>query len=162
MLGILIDNGSSYDVMYTNVFINLGLHDRNLIPYESENLLAFNYSTTHPGRVVELSVSIKEGNDEKIVTVYFLVIPSRSVYNCILRRYFLVTLVVVASIIHLKMKYHNKFGESNFILTDLCRTRLIHQMILKNPRATVLIFDKKMKTTLPSSITTLNLDVRED
>lgn len=72
--------------MYTNVFTKLGLHNRDLIPYEGRNLLMFNDSTIHLCGAMELSVCVREGKDERIMNLYFLVIHCKIVYDFILGR----------------------------------------------------------------------------
>lgn len=73
-----------------------------VIPYEGKNLLAFNNSTTRSCGTGKFLVIIEKGDDERIVNMCFLVIPCRSVYNCIIERSFLKTLDGVASTIQLK------------------------------------------------------------
>lgn len=106
VLGILIDDESSCDIIYTDVFVKLWLHDQDLIPYERRKLLTFNNSITRPTEIVKLPIYVEEGKDERTLNACFLVIPCRRVYNYILGRSFLTMLDVMAYVVHLKMKYH--------------------------------------------------------
>lgn len=60
---ILIDDGSSYVIMYFSIFDKLGLWERNLMPYEVGDLLNFNKSSTHPFKTVELPIFVRERSD---------------------------------------------------------------------------------------------------
>lgn len=54
---VLIDDGSSCNIMYIGIFMKLGLHDRVLIPYEGKNLMTLNDYITYPCGAVEFPVS---------------------------------------------------------------------------------------------------------
>lgn len=60
MLGILNDDGSSCNVLYTKVFTKLRLHDRDIISYEGKNVMAFKESTTRLCGAMELLFRWKE------------------------------------------------------------------------------------------------------
>lgn len=62
----------------------------------------------------------KKGKNEKIVNVCFLVIPYRSVYNCILVRSLLAMLDVMAFTFQLKMRYYNDSGEPIASSDNIC------------------------------------------
>lgn len=70
--------------MYSDMFEKMDIERGNLCPYEGSNSLAFNGTTTLPWGYVELSVSVGDKKDVPEVNLEFLVIPCRSVYNCIL------------------------------------------------------------------------------
>lgn len=110
VLGILIDDRSSCNLMYLKIFKELMLHLQDLKPYEGRSLLAFNNFSTQPCGEMNLSISFGEGKNMRNVNVFFLVLPCESVYNDILRRWFVLTLDIIASTVHLK-KYHNDFGK---------------------------------------------------
>lgn len=80
-----------------------------------------------------LLVFVKEGKGKRILDICFLVIPCERVCNIILGRSFLATLDGVTSTFHLKMKYHNDWGELIVISDDLYQAVLIHETILKTP-----------------------------
>lgn len=54
-----------------------------------------------------LLIFIADANDLRAVNSKFLVVPYRSIYNCIMGRPFSSILDVVASSVHLKSKYYN-------------------------------------------------------
>lgn len=68
---------------------------------------------------------------------------------------------MVASIVHLKTKYHNIFGELVIIPTDLHRARLICKIILRNPWETTLTPKNKVKKTIMFLTNVVNLNICE-
>lgn len=76
-------------------------------------------------------VSFGERKSERIVDVCFLGIPCENVYNYILGKSFPVALDAVDTTFHLKMKYHNIFGESVVTPVDLHEVHLIHKKYLE-------------------------------
>lgn len=46
--GILVDDRSSYNLIYLKIFAQLGIRPKYLKPYIDQSLLAFNDSSTHP------------------------------------------------------------------------------------------------------------------
>lgn len=127
--------------MYANVFVGLTLNIEVVMPYEGRSLQTFHECVTHPWCTKEFSVSIGEGRNKKTVKVLFLILSSKTVYNGILG-HFLAALDMVASTIHLKMKFHNYFGEPASILTDLCKARLTHRTVSRDPYITSVIICK--------------------
>ncbi|MCI07470.1 hypothetical protein A2U01_0028539, partial [Trifolium medium] len=71
---ILVDQGSSCDVMYSGLFKTLQLTDKNLVPYVGADLQGFNGSTTKPWGYVDLIVTFDEEKAMKSVKVQFLVV----------------------------------------------------------------------------------------
>lgn len=68
----------------------------------------------------------------------------------------------MASIVHLKIKYHISFGEQVIIQDGLRGARLIREIILKEPYATALAFGKKVNKTPTLAIDAIDLDMRKD
>lgn len=58
---IIDSDGSSWDVMYANIFLRMRLGKEDLTPYEGSNLWASNDSITPPCDIKELQVSFREG-----------------------------------------------------------------------------------------------------
>ncbi|XP_058771905.1 uncharacterized protein LOC131645248 [Vicia villosa] len=67
--GILVDQGSSVDIMYSQLFKILQLNDNHLTPYVGSNLQEFNGTVTKPWGFVELIVSIGSAETTKAVKV---------------------------------------------------------------------------------------------
>ncbi|GAU35791.1 hypothetical protein TSUD_56680 [Trifolium subterraneum] len=62
---ILIDQGSSCDIMYSRLFKVLQLTEENLVPYVGSDLQGFNGSTTKPWGYVDLIVTFGENTEKK-------------------------------------------------------------------------------------------------
>lgn len=60
---ILIDGGSSCDIMYSKLFGKMGIDIWSLWPYKGSNLQAFNGFVTCPRGYIELMISIGNGKD---------------------------------------------------------------------------------------------------
>ncbi|XP_058755072.1 uncharacterized protein LOC131628226 [Vicia villosa] len=103
---ILVDQGSSVDIMYSQLFKTLQLNDNHLTPYVGSDLQGFNGTVTKPWGFVELIVSIGSAKTTRAVKVQFLVIDCPSIYQCILGRSTLAELIAVPSTVHLKLKYY--------------------------------------------------------
>ncbi|MCH82048.1 hypothetical protein A2U01_0002844, partial [Trifolium medium] len=83
---ILVDEGSSCDIMYTSLFKVLGLDREHLSPYVGSDLQGFNGSTSKPWGYVDLIVTSGQGETAKSIKVKFLVINCESLYQCIIGR----------------------------------------------------------------------------
>ncbi|MCI03001.1 hypothetical protein A2U01_0024035, partial [Trifolium medium] len=83
---ILVNQGSSCDVMYSGLFKTLQLAEKNLVPYVGADLQGFNGSTTKPWGYVDLIVTFSEDKAMKAIKVQFLVVDCPSLYNCIIGR----------------------------------------------------------------------------
>lgn len=103
-LRILIEEGSSDNVLYFKIFIKLDLTKQYLKPCEGQSLLVFKESSTRPCKWIYLSITLRAGNRRKKVKTCFFVVPSDNVYNSILNRPFMAPLDVVASYVHMKLK----------------------------------------------------------
>lgn len=131
--------------MYLRVFMRLILHVKDLKPCEGGTLLAFNDSSTRPCGTIDLPVSFGEGKNKRILKVCFLVIPYKNIYNGLLGRSFLAALNKVASMVHLKMEYHNSSYELVVIATNLRGAHLIQETVLKNPIMSAITFEREKK-----------------
>ncbi|GAU18714.1 hypothetical protein TSUD_80020 [Trifolium subterraneum] len=162
---ILVDQGSSCDIMYLGLFKVLQLTEENLVPYVGSDLQGFNGSTTKPWGYVDLIVTFGENKAMKSVKVKFLVVDCPSLYNCIIGRPTLAELFAVSSTIHLKLKYYTKDGQVATINGDIEAARRCFEAASKNLISVVTPKKKKAETKLPgvNSISTedgVELDAR--
>ncbi|KAI5424665.1 hypothetical protein KIW84_030742 [Lathyrus oleraceus] len=104
LIGFLIDDKSSCDVLYVDAVEQPGLQQPYLKPYHGGDLLAFNNLITHP-------CGMKEG---------------------ILGRSFLAKLDEVASQTLLKVTYYNNDGKPTMIHINLDEVKHIEVVIFKN------------------------------
>ncbi|GAU10283.1 hypothetical protein TSUD_418870, partial [Trifolium subterraneum] len=134
---ILVDQGSSCDIMYSRLFKVLQLTEENLVPYVGSDLQGFNGSTTKPWGYVNLIVTFGENKAMKSVKVKFLVVDCPSLYNCIIGRPTLAELFAVSSTIHLKLKYYTKDGQVATINGDIEAARRCFEAASKNLNSVV-------------------------
>ncbi|GAU12961.1 hypothetical protein TSUD_191520 [Trifolium subterraneum] len=146
---ILVDQGSSFDIMYSGLFKVLQLTEENLVPYVGSDLQGFNGSTTKHWGYVDLIVTFGENKAMKSVKVKFLVVNCTSLYNCIIGRPTLAELFAVSSTIHLKLKYYTKDGQVATINGDIEATRRCFEAASKNLNSVVTPKKKKEETKLP-------------
>ncbi|GAU49214.1 hypothetical protein TSUD_369830 [Trifolium subterraneum] len=176
---ILVDQGSSCDIIFSGLFKVLQLTEENLVPYVGSDLQGFNGSTTKPWGYVDLivtfgenkamkSVKVKflksttkpwgyvdlivtfgENKAMKSVKVKFLVVDCPSLYNCIIGRPTLAELFAVSSTIHLKLKYYTKDGQFATINGDIEAARRCFEAASKNLNSVVTPKEKKAETKLP-------------
>ncbi|MCI17421.1 hypothetical protein A2U01_0038568, partial [Trifolium medium] len=105
---MLIDEGSSHEIMYEELFLKLNLKE-HLMQYTGEPLMTLDDSPTQPLGIVILSTTFQDGKtraSRRTIQVKFLVVSCTSVYNYILGRLTLASLGAVPSPENLKMKYH--------------------------------------------------------
>ena len=82
---VLVDNGSSADIMFYEAFKDLQLSDRELLPYETE-LVGFTGDRVKPLGYFETRVSLGEERVCKVVQARFLVVDCPTSYQAILGR----------------------------------------------------------------------------
>ncbi|KAK2443631.1 hypothetical protein QL285_014717 [Trifolium repens] len=116
---ILVDEGSSCNIMYSSLFKILQLDQHHLSPYLGSDLQGFNSSISKPWGYVDLHVRFGQREESKQVRVKFLVVDCPSLYQCIIGRTTLADLVAVPSTVHLKMKYYTSSGKVATIHGDI-------------------------------------------
>ncbi|XP_058783320.1 uncharacterized protein LOC131657996 [Vicia villosa] len=119
----IVDQGSSVDIMYSQLFKTLQLNDSHLTPYVGSDLQGFNGTVTKPWGFVELIVSIGSAETARTVKVQFLVVDYPSIYQCILGRPTLAELIAVLSTVHLKLKYYTTKGQVATLNDDIDAAR---------------------------------------
>ena len=101
---ILVDNGSSVDILYYQAFQRIGLKDSDLRP--SPNLIyGFTGDSVVPVGVITLPLMVGEYPRDSCMMADFLVINQPSAFNAVLSRPSLRALKAITSIYHLLMKF---------------------------------------------------------
>ncbi|XP_023904364.2 uncharacterized protein LOC112016089 [Quercus suber] len=97
---VMVDQGSTAEIMYPDLYKGLNLKPDNLTPYSSP-LVSFE------GRVVILKGQIRllVQTGMEVVEVDFIVVDAYSPYTAIVARPWLHTLGAVSSTLHQKVKY---------------------------------------------------------
>ncbi|RRT58252.1 hypothetical protein B296_00034281 [Ensete ventricosum] len=106
---IMIDTGSSVDILYLNAFQKLGMTNRDLIPMTS-TLTGFTGDTITPVGVATLPMTFCNEPRTKTFMVPFMVVDILSAYNVIIRRPTLNKLKAVVSTYHRSMKFSTSGG----------------------------------------------------
>ncbi|KAL2252543.1 UNVERIFIED_CONTAM: hypothetical protein Sindi_0049000, partial [Sesamum indicum] len=106
---VLVYNGSSIDIIFTNVLRKMDLGELKLKPVRTP-LIGFVESEDVPKGVIDLPVSMGEEPRRKTCMIQFLVVDSLFAYNVVLGRPGLNKFRAVVSTYHLKMKFPTKYG----------------------------------------------------
>ena len=102
---VLVDLGSSADVMYYNLFKKLGFNFEDLVPTDV-HLVGFNAASVWPLGKITLSLTV----GTVTVPVEFIVVNVPSPYNAILGRAWVHSIQGVASTYHQFLKFIGKNG----------------------------------------------------
>ncbi|GAV85217.1 hypothetical protein CFOL_v3_28655, partial [Cephalotus follicularis] len=109
MKRILIDSGSSADILYKHAFDQLRIPADHLKPVKTP-LVGFAGETIHPLGSINLSVVVGTTPRQTQVEMTFLVVDTPSPYNAIVGRPGLNLLEAIVSKRHLLMKFPTRFG----------------------------------------------------
>ncbi|XP_077248419.1 uncharacterized protein LOC143888020 [Tasmannia lanceolata] len=111
---ILVDNGSSADILYYHAFKQMMIGDDRLRPANS-NLFSFSGEIVKVEGPIELPVLVGEPPCQAFAMVNVLVVRATSVYNTILRQPGQNLIRVVAVVYHQKMKFITSDGVGEVI-----------------------------------------------
>ncbi|XP_028091546.1 uncharacterized protein LOC114309042 [Camellia sinensis] len=110
---ILVDQGSSVEIMYYDAFRQMKLEDKDLAPVTS-SLVGFNSQPKWPiGKII---LPVKAGSVTKQVEFWVLKVPST--YNLILDRGWLHAIQAVASIHHQVLRFPTPAGQIEEVWKD--------------------------------------------
>ncbi|XP_077242376.1 uncharacterized protein LOC143882870 [Tasmannia lanceolata] len=131
---ILVDNGSSADILYYHTFERMMIGDDRLKPANSD-LFGFSGEVVKVEGPIELPVLVGEPPCQAFAMVNFLVVRATSVYNAILGRPGQNLIRAVASAYHPKMKFITPNGVGE-VRGDQPQSRECYAMALKGRNAT--------------------------
>ena len=100
MKRVIVDQGSSVEIMYPNLFKGLNLKPEDLTIYDSP-LVSFNGKVIIPKGQIRLLVQASS----EVVEVDFITVDAYSPYTAIVARPWLYALGAVSSTLHQKVKY---------------------------------------------------------
>ena len=106
---VLVDNGSSADILYYPAFQQMRIDKERLIPTNAP-LVGFGVSQVFPLGAVTLSVTVGDYPQQITKDVTFLVVDCSSAYNTILGRPTLNSWKAVTSTYHLMIKFPTDYG----------------------------------------------------
>ncbi|KAL2243384.1 UNVERIFIED_CONTAM: hypothetical protein Sindi_0456400 [Sesamum indicum] len=130
---VLIDNGSSADIILKEVLSKMGLDNVKLAPVKTP-LVGFGGSEVESLGTIDLPVSIGEEPRRKTLMAKFLVVDTPFAYNVILGRPEFNFFRAIVSTYHLKMKFPtpNGIGE---VSCDQAEARRCYNLSLKKGEA---------------------------
>ena len=106
---VLVDNGSSADILYYPTFQQMGIGRERLISTNA-SLVGFGGTRVLPLGAITLSVVVGNYPQQIAKDVTFLVVDCSSAYNAILGRLTLNSWKAVTSIYHLMIKFPTDYG----------------------------------------------------
>ncbi|XP_057418670.1 uncharacterized protein LOC130712872 [Lotus japonicus] len=119
---VLLDQGSSADIIYGDAFDQLGLTDKDLIPYIG-TLVGFSGGQVWVRGYIDLDTIFEIDENAKLLRVRYLVIQVVASDNVIIGRNTLNHLCAVISTAHLVVKYPLMCGKVGKIAVDQRRAR---------------------------------------
>ena len=125
---ILVDNGSSADIIYLPAFQQLNLDPRRLRPFDSP-LVSFNGDKVYPKGIVTLTVTIGTYPRQLTRQLDFLVVDCPSSYNVISKRPTLNRWKAATSTYCLKVKFPTENGVGQ-VKGDQVLARECYQAVL--------------------------------
>ena len=127
---VLIDQGSSADVMFWSTFNKLQLLADQLRPY-GDCLYDFTRDQVEVRGNVELRTTFTDGTSSRTINIRYLVVNAPSAYNILLGRLALNRLGAVASTRHMKMKLPSLEGGVVTIKSDQKAAKKCYENSLK-------------------------------
>ena len=115
---VLVDNGSSADILYYPTFQQMRIDRERLIPTNAL-LVGFGRSRVFPMGAVILSIIVGDYPQQIVKDVTFLVVDYLSAYNAILGRPMLNSWKAVTSTYHLMIKFPTDYG-----VRELCGSQM--------------------------------------
>ena len=106
---VLVDNGSSTDILYYPAFQQMGIDKERLIPTNAP-LVSFGGTRVLPLGAITLSVVVGDYPQQIAKDVTFLVVDCSSAYNAILERPTLNSWKAITSTYHLMIKFPIDYG----------------------------------------------------
>ncbi|XP_057452444.1 uncharacterized protein LOC130744271 [Lotus japonicus] len=119
---VLLHQGSSADFIYSDAFDQLGLTDKDLMPYTG-TLVGFSGEQVWVRGYIDLDTIFGVDENAKLLRVRYLVLQVVASYNVIIGRNTLNRLCAVISTAHLAVKYMLMCGRVGKIVVDQRRAR---------------------------------------
>jgi len=127
---VLVDQGSSVDILYWATYQKLQLPDTAMVPYD-EPIYGFSGEQISTQGCIDLHTVFREGTQTKTIPIRFLIVDAPTSYNILLGRPSLNTLGAVVSTPHLAMKFPAPSGD---ILTIHYDQRLARECYMASLR----------------------------
>jgi len=138
---VLVDQGSSADVMFRSTFNKLQLSSDLLRPYTG-CLYGFANNPVEVRGYLELRTTFTDGAASRTKSIQYLVVNANSAYNILLGRPALNRLRVVSSTRHMKMKLPDLSGKVIVIKSDQKEAQKCYENSLKTKRGVVMVIER--------------------
>jgi len=107
---VLVDQGSSADVMFWNTYAGLQIPTDQLRPFDGV-LVGFSGDQVEVKGYVDLRTTFRDKEDAKTIFIRYIVVNAPSSYNLLLGRPSINKLGAMISTVHLKMKFPTDDGK---------------------------------------------------
>jgi hypothetical protein len=134
---VLVDNGSSANILYWTIFQQLGIGWEKLKPFVSP-LVGFMGEQVQPIGLISLPITVGTTPKQATIMVDFLVVNRPFAYNAIINHPALNQLKAATSTYHLKMKFSMLEGVGE-VKGDQSMTRRCYNTSLKAPSGSTLL-----------------------
>ena len=135
---VLVDQGSSADVMFWSTFNKLQLFPEQLRPY-TDCLYGFAGDQVEVRGHIELRTTFTDGTTSRTANIKYLVVNSPSAYNILLGRPALNRIGAIASTRHMKMKLPSLEGTMITIKSDQKEAKKCYENSLKTKREVFIV-----------------------
>ncbi|XP_068499794.1 uncharacterized protein [Phaseolus vulgaris] len=142
---VLMDQGSSADVMFWSTFNKLQLSPDLLRPYTG-------WDQVEVRGYLELRTTFTNGTASRTENIRYLVVNVNSAYNILLGRPTLNRLRAVASTRHMKMKLPDLSGRVIVIKSDQEEARKCYENSLKTKRGVVMVMERPPVSDTPMEV----------
>jgi len=148
---VLVDQGSSADVMFWSTFNKLQLSPDLLRPYTG-CLYGFAWDQVEVRGYLELRTTFTDGTMSRTESIQYLVVNANSAYNILLGRPALNRLRAVASTRYIKMKFLDLSGRVIVIKSDQEEARKCYENSLKTKRGVIMVMERPPVSDTPMEV----------
>ena len=145
---VLIDNGSSADILYYPAFQQMGISKERLVPMNAP-LVGFGRTRVLPLGAVTLFIMVGDYSQQITKNVTFLVVDCSSAYNAILRRPTLNSWEAVTSTYHLMIKFPTDYGVGELHGSQMAARECYVAMMEMEDQVQALSIEKHRMVTEP-------------
>jgi len=148
---VLVDQGSSADVMFWTTFNKLELSPDLLRPYTG-CLYGFADNPVEVRGYLDLRTTFTDGTTSRTESIRYLLVNANSAYNILLGRPALNRLRAVSSTRHMKMKLPDLSGKVIVIKSDQEEARRCYENSLKTKRGVVMGIERPPISDSPTEL----------
>ena len=156
---VLVDNGSSVDIIFSSAFNKMGIGREKLEPVNAY-LRGFSGERVFPLRSIKLVLTLGDPPCQATTTIRFLIVDAPSAYNMLLGRPSLNTIRAIPSVYHMVIKFPTKNGvgmvQGNQRIARECYSASMKQKMVDNIYMDELDMRDKV-STLPTPLEELEL-----